>query len=557
VHEAGDTVAIADGRPLLPGLPAVGHTRLLLEAVTGRWRADGPAMLPALDGSFSLFLLDAGRGELTLVRDRFGSRPLFWARWAGGVFAASECKVLAALGIPLRLSAEVLDEVLVGRWVLGESHLLAPLQQVPVASWITLRPGEPTSPSRRYWRLPFEPENDAAGDLAHFSLRTRDTLCQSISNIAAGRNEIGVLLSGGVDSSVIAAATREVVGRCVGIVGRLPEGSNLELERALTVARHLGIECRVVDVVPPAFETEVRDLVRRVEEPPRHPNNLVLRQLLQHAASEVDLVLHGDGAEMLFGLADVKRVARFRRKRAVLSRIPARVRRAAADSLRRLDAVWAMRLARVLSWHTITYAAMLDAIGYAPSVQRHLWQYCKEYPPDFLPLEHFSAYGDFSSALQAYQAHTFLTPSLLRHDRLAQPLALSVESPFLRAPIVDFACRLPLRLRYTDGPKPVLRALCDHYLPPEVSRWPKLGFPVRWQDWLMRAGAGLPIARPPACDVLPAGFVAAAQEAGDFEALWTALTLQILAEEFGVEGAPAAATGVVRPTATVASTVQI
>jgi hypothetical protein len=178
---------------------------------------------------------------------------------------------------------------------------------------------------------------------------------------------------------------------------------------------------------------------------------------------------------------------------------------------------------------------MLDAVGYTTEVERTLHPVAAGTAPGFMPVEYFSEYADPSDALQAYQLYTFAAVSLVRHDRLAQPLGLTSESPFLRAPVVELACRLPRALRYGDGSKPVLRALCDLYLPPEVSRWPKLGFPVPWQDWMRRAMPGGVAPTEFLRAVLPAGFLEAARASGDDEAMWTALTLELAAEELGVD----------------------
>jgi asparagine synthase (glutamine-hydrolysing) len=380
--------------------------------------------------------------------------------------------------------------------------------------------------------MPFAPEPADRGAMEHFRDRTRSALQVAIADVAEGRRDVGVLLSGGVDSSVLAAVARETVGRCVGFVGKIQGSQNTEMERALIVARHLGIECHVVDVPAPLVEPELRSMVRRIEEPPRHPNNFVLARLLKFAAGEVDLVLQGDGAEMLFGLADSRRVARFRRKHAVVVGVPRALRRRAAQFLERRDESLAWRLAHVLDWDATTYAANLDAITYTRPVQRALQRALAA--AAYLPLEHFAEHQQFDDALQAYQAYTFLMPSLVRHDRLAQPLGLRSESPFLRNPVSDLACRIPRELRFVAGSKPVLRALCDHYLPAEVSHWPKLGFPVPWQDWVReafpRADALAAAAR-----FLPRGFLSSAFEMGDVEALWTAASLAMLVEEFNVD----------------------
>lgn len=527
-----DVLVAVDGVPSVIG--SIGTSGIAPRFGPADWCSLGKDLLPALDGGFALAAFDSASRELVLARDRFGVRPLFWASKDGLVYAASEVKILAAAGIELRVSAEALREVLACRWLVRDRSLFDAVRQVPAASCLVSGPGvEPSM--RRYWQLQFTPEPSGPDALHHYRDEARGAMRSAILEISGERQVVGVLLSGGVDSSVIAGAAREVAGRVVGFAGRLPGDSNQELDRALFVARHLGIECRVVDIRPPDFDGDLRSLVRRMEEPPRHPNNFLLEQLFRRAAGEVDLVLEGDGAEMLFGLADAARVGQFRAKHDVVRHLPQAWRAAGARVLRHFDGSWATRLSKVLAWDPITYAAMLDAVGYSRAVRRTLDGAMAGIAPGFLPLEYFSRSEDFSDALQAYQLYTFAAVSLVRHDRLAQPFGLSSESPFLRAPMIDLACRMPRELRYLDGSKPVLKALCDLYLPAEVSRWPKLGFPVPWQAWLRDALPDGVAATPVLDEVLPSGWLATANASHDAEAQWTALTLQAAILEMGAK----------------------
>lgn len=525
---------VIDGRPVLADAPSAPATFRPQAIDPAMWRQKREGLLPSLDGGFALASYDASRDELTLARDRFGEKPLFYALQAGHLYVASECKLLAALGVRLRVSRTALDEALVCRWLLRDRSLFEPVMQVPAGHWLSVSGGD--SPQvRRYWQLGFAPEAGGALDLLRYRDEARTALGSAIQQAAQGRREIGVLLSGGVDSSVIAGAARETVGRVIGFAARLPGSENLELDRSLQVARHLGIECRVVDISIADFEAQVRAMVRRLEEPPRQPNNLVLQQLFKRAAEETDLVLQGDAAEMLFGLADVHRVGRFRRKHEMLRYMPRPLRAAIAAGLRLLNNGLAIRAANALSCDPQFYAAMLDSVDYGPAVQRTLQATVQAGAASFLPMHYFDDYPEFDDALQAYQLYTFAAVSLVRHDRLAQPLGLNSESPFLRAPVVDLARRLPRALRFVEQSKPVLRALCDLYLPPEVSRWSKLGFPVPWQQWMRQAIPG-GIGRDPKIDrLLPGGFVDAALASGDAEAQWTVWTLRMAVEELGAE----------------------
>jgi asparagine synthase (glutamine-hydrolysing) len=409
---------------------------------------------------------------------------------------------------------------------------LSPFRQVPAAHFTRVEPGGIVE-TRRYWRIPFAPEQNSPGALGRFADLTHDAMRRAILDVAPHGERVAILLSGGVDSSVIAAVAQEVVPGCKAYVARLPDGSNVELERATQVAAHLGMECRIVDVLAPEGERAVRRMVERLGELPRHPNNLVLEQLYARIGGDADVVLHGDAAEMMFGLADSRVVDSFRRKQRFFRRVPRLLRRAAAGVLRPLPWRRAARLARVLDADPVTFAATLDRIGYSTPVARTLRPAPSRQDEPYLPYHHFDEYPNFGDALQAYEADTTLIASLIRHDRLAQRHGLVAFSPFLSGAMVDVACLLPRELRYTEFSKPVLRTLCDRYFPPHVARWPKMGFEVPWHAWLARLDlADLP--RRAGARLLPPGFLRAALRSRDMEALWSALVLTLLVESHGV-----------------------
>ncbi|MES2178145.1 MAG: asparagine synthase-related protein [Gemmatimonadota bacterium] len=538
VSDSRDHFVMVDGRAGLGARePAVAGTPL--DELARVWGDQGASILPDLQGSFALCAFDHRSQEITLVRDRFGSRPLFWLVWDDVAYVASECKVLAALGVVLNIDERALREMIVARWLVGEHHLLSPIAQVPAAFCVRLGGSGMSPVVRQYWRLPFAPESVHATSMESFRDQARVALRASIDSIVEGRERVGILLSGGIDSSVIAGVASETTARCIAFVGRLPDSDNIEMHRAIEVAEHLGMQSVVVDVTVASLDDRVRSMVRRVEQCPRHANNLVLAQLLEAAAGHVDVVMHGDGAEVLFGLADSRRVGQFTRKHALFDCIPAAVRRTAARRLRAFESERAWRLAQVLDCTPVSFASLLDRVLYTPGVARVLLDVVGRDAHGLLPMQHFSDYADDADALQSYQANTFLASSLLRHDRLSQPLGLTTAAPFLEAPVVALACRLPRELRYVNGSKPVLRALCDLYYPPHVSRWSKRGFEVPWEQWMSETFEQITV-----CDevagLLPAGFVRAAIVERDPEALWLIHTLGILLDSFGVPTSPAA-----------------
>jgi asparagine synthase (glutamine-hydrolysing) len=494
----------------------------------------GKRAVEQLDGQFALTTVDLVRRRVEIWRDRFGTHPIFWARMQQTLLIASEVKILLAAGVRGNVEPSVLNESLAFRWVLSERHLIAPIRQVPVSHFSLV--DSASVRTERYWQIPFEPIDGRILPFPQAIEQTGHALRRSIEALVVGGRRIGVLLSGGIDSSIVASALREVAPMATAFAGELPDSNNEELRRAIAVANHLRMPLRVVKVKRP-IKADLFSMVRRLEELPRNPNNFVLQQLYEAASSECDTVLTGDAAEMYFGLADSASVRRYRRKRKIATLIPSAVRKAIAEKLSAHGGERQRRLSRLLLTDTVNFAAGLDAIPYSKGLGEQATSFAC-YDAAARHLEHYMRQArHFDDALQRYQAETFLVTSLVRHDRLAQPHGVFPISPFLLPPMVEVAARLPRKYRFTSQSKAVLRGLCELWFPRQVSRWPKIGFDVPWRLWMEQE---LTAALTPedVDELLPAGFASAARSAVDTEGLWAIATLRVLVAQFELHAAP-------------------
>lgn len=496
-------------------------------AVVARWERTGVLPLEACAGEFAAVACDWASASVVAVRDRFGTRSLMWSDAGDGCMVASEPAILSAAGVPLRIDPEILSASLHFRWLTGAPHLLAPVRQVPAAHEALLRAGAPAE-LRRYWQISFVPEPPETVAMSTAVQRTQEALRNSLETALAGGRRPVVLLSGGVDSSILAALVREIAPGAIAVTAKLPDSSNPELDRAQFVAQQLGVPLRVV-TMPRPTAPDFAHTVERLQELPRNPNNVVLQQLVQAAADEGDLYLQGDGAEVLFGLADAESVARFSAKYAVVGAVPTVLRRWLVSLSNPLSGPLAWRARRLLMHTPDSYAATLAEIQFTDVVRRCLPPAAHHFAAAAALQELQRAQGNHEDALHAYQMQTELSSSLLRHERLSVSAGTVSVAPFLRPAVVDAARRLPRELRNAGRSRAVLRALCDRLLPDRVSRWPKLGFEVPWATWLEPVAERL--AEPhAACELLPPGFVRDAVRVNDPEAVWTAFALRSLVD---------------------------
>jgi hypothetical protein len=189
--------------------------------------------------------------------------------------------------------------------------------------------------------------------------------------------------------------------------------------------------------------------------------------------------------------------------------------------------------AAVLAWDERQHLLSRDAIMYRHAVRRVL---------GLSHLDHaaWDSVGwrselDLDQLRPASLVATGIQGSLIRHDRLSRPEGIDSLAPYISAEAIRVATRMPRELLFQERSKPVLRALCDRYLPPEISKMEKAGFEVPWGEWLM--GPLRPLVEDAeetlaTFPLLPKGFFRTALRSGDREGVWSGLSLFFLLKEF-------------------------
>lgn len=217
--------------------------------------------------------------------------------------------------------------------------------------------------------------------------------------------------------------------------------------------------------------------------------------------------------------------------------IPRWAKRAAARFLEGVDIERAWDASAILAWEEDRYIRNRTALRYSAWTRKALG--IRRMEESFWEFGDWPGGPDLDGSRRTHLMSTSIEGSLTRHDRLSRPLGLEPHAPFLAEDVMDVAAEFPVELCALGGSKPVLRSLCDRYLPQEVSRWSKAGFPIPQKEWLM--GPLTPLFREAEAssaldDYLPSGFVGRTKEIADQEGMITALTLHLILEEFGLAG---------------------
>src|SRR4051794_2187557 len=298
---------ILNHEALADELRAAGHrfkTRCDTEVIGHLYEQYGLDAFARLRGMFAIALWDARARRLVLARDRFGIKPLFHARLRDGALAfASELSALArAPGFPRELDPDGLEAYLAFNSIPGPLTAYAAARKLRPGHWLTWDAGTDVVEIGRWARpAPVSADQVRSEDAETLAAELRERLRDSVRAHLVADVEVGVLLSGGVDSSALTALAAEEGGRPVKTFSiGFEERSFDELAQARLVARRYGTDHHELVLRPDAAEL-LPAIALASDEPLGDSSALPTYLVARLAAQHVKVVLSGEGGDELFG----------------------------------------------------------------------------------------------------------------------------------------------------------------------------------------------------------------------------------------------------------------
>ena len=448
--------------------------------IPGLYLELGDSFVERLAGVFAVAIWDPRESRLLLARDRAGERPLFYCQANGMVRFATE---IAALSVDPSLELTP-DRSALARYVrfgyftapetpFAEVHKVAPGEVVVVEQGRVTR--------RRYWRWAITTTSRRAPTVDAFD----EVFREAVRRQSDAEVECGVFLSGGLDSSLVAAVAKSLAPRrrLRAYTLRFAETSYDEGDHAEQIARHLGLDWTAVAVTPEALQEGIPELIRVVGEPLADPAWVPTALLARRASRDVKLALVGEGADELFGGYPTYVGATLAER---YTRLPASVRAA----LRVLVDRWPPSDRKV----TLSYLLKrFVAAAELKAVDRHR-HWTSSVSPELLGrlgIEHDSSDaplvdGMVLDVLQRIDLETSLAEGLLtKADRASMNSALELRAPFLDHAVMEFAASLPVAERVRGvTTKVFLKRFARRYLPSRVVSRRKRGLSVPLARWL-------------------------------------------------------------------------
>lgn len=437
-------------------------------------------LLGKLRGMFGFAVWDDKKKSLFAARDYFGIKPFYYAVVENTLVFASEIKcILEYPGYQKKVNEEALEQYLSFQYSALPETFFKGIYKLLPGHYLTFENQE--LKVGRY----FEPTLDPGAKESESAMiaETRKVMNQSVKRHLISDVEVGSFLSSGVDSSLIAALSK--CNRTF-TVGFAHEGDKYnEITYAKELSKKIGIENQCKYISREEFKEAIPKVMYHMDEPLADASAVALYFLAQEASKKVKVVLSGEGADEIFGGYNIY----LEPKALGWSRwIPLKVREKLASVAERLPRHmkgrnYLIRAARPLSKRYIGNAYIFTA-----DERKRLLRRKKEGPKpnELLKKEYDKMRGlPDSDQMQALDLVYWLPGDiLLKADKMSMAHSLEVRVPFLDKDVFEVARRIPHSLKtkkYTT--KYVLRKVADEYLPEQVAKKKKLGFPIPIRNW--------------------------------------------------------------------------
>jgi asparagine synthase (glutamine-hydrolysing) len=476
-------------RELTRELEARGHrfrTRSDTEVLVHLWEEHGPEMVHHLQGMFAFCIHDRRSGETFIARDRLGIKPLFYRNDGRTLHFASEPAVLLRHPeVPAEVDGEALIELFCLQYVSGERTVWRGVRKLPPAHALHLR--REKLRTYRYWELP-PAQAGSDADPARLRGELRELMESSVRQRLVSDVPLGMFLSGGIDSSIVAGLLAGMVEHPVKTFSVGFEGDAAHDERrfAALVAGHYGTDHHELLLSAVDIAGRLPAIIEHLAEPVLDPALIPTWLLSEFARREVTVVLTGEGADELFG--GYRRYL-YQNRFGWLSGVPG-LRAAGAGPLhgvlprrvaQAVEAVGERNPVRNhLEWSSVVGRNVASRMFDPQSFQSYERRIAEAFAPYF--------HGDairLGDQLRADQQEWLPHNLLSKVDRASMAFSLETRVPFLDHRLVEWAAAVPDEQKI-HGPvtKRVLREAFAASVPAAVLERPKQGFDLPLAAWI-------------------------------------------------------------------------
>ena len=466
-----------------------GDTEVVLQAIA-HW---GEASLDKLQGMFAFAAWDSSAQSLFVARDHLGVKPLYYF-WDGTLFAfASELKALLEHpGVPREIDLDALGLFLECQYIPAPLTIYKGIRKLPAGHALKLENRELRVWS--YWNPDYT--NKPAWDEAESLSRLDAELRRSVESMLVADVPLGAFVSGGIDSSLVAALMTDITGKPIETFNlgfqdnqKISDTTQSEHEQAACVAKHIGSKHHALMVTPDDVLSAFDSWVDVFDEPFGDQASLPTMLLSKLTRQHVTVALTGEGADELFsGYSNYRKRVSEERITSILgaSWSPLRAAFPLMPALWQKDRV-IKALSRPLAERYATIPNVFDRATHRDLFSDALLDAQKTHIADYAArlFEQCNA-ADYIEKIMYVDMRLWLPDDLLtKVDRATMAYSLEARVPYLDHKFVEFVARLNPALKQNGKTtKYLLKKLAEKYLPDEIVHRGKQGFVMPLSPWL-------------------------------------------------------------------------
>jgi len=459
------------------------------EAIVAAFHHWGPDAVRRLRGMFAFAIWDTETRSLFLARDPFGIKPMFIATGPGGTAFGSEKKslleLIGRLGLPDTLDERALEHYVVLQYVPEPESLHSSIRRLESGSYATVRPSGAPSVTRYFSpQFSVRPFTDATRQKRYDEIA--DVLSDSVAKHMRADVTVGSFLSGGIDSTAIAALAIQHNPDLITFTAAFEREGYSEADVAAESAAAIGARHIVRTVTPEEYIAAIPEIIWYLDDPVADPALVPLYFVAQTAREHVKVVLSGEGADELFGGYTIYKEPLSLKG---FDHLPSTLRRLAGKVSDRIPE--GTRGKSLLHRGSLTLEERY--YGNARSFDdARLRAVLRDYRPEWThtdvtePVYARSEGWDPVARMQHIDLYTWLRGDILvKADKMTMANSLELRVPFLDNEVFKVAEALPFDEKISHGTtKYALRKALEQIVPAHVLHRKKLGFPVPIRHWL-------------------------------------------------------------------------
>ena len=462
------------------------RSRCDTEVILAAYLKWGISCVDRFQGMFAISLYDREKGELYLIRDRIGKKPLYY--WLDGdnlVFASELKPIMECPGFPKRIRKDVIKRYLYQQCVNEPDSIFESVYKVEPGQVLRFKDGKLSK--HKYWdiaKVYHARKREKTGSYEEAKEGLKAVLKDAVQKRMVADVPVGAFLSGGYDSSLVTAIAQEVSSEPVKTysIGFNEERYN-EAKYAKEVARHLGTQHTELYIDEKAMFDMVDSIPEYYDEPFADSSQIPSMLVAGLAAKDVTVVLSGDGGDEFFCGYNIYDNVAQAQKLDVLGRMTYGVCQFPPFRKIGLFGKLPFRVQVVAGNHDTETKTQLGGRTYINVIDKMLPD---SGVPFKFPMESRYHESNWQERRMLLDEETYLPGDILcKVDRASMKYSLEARCPILDVNVMEYSYRLPHAYKYAGGVKKrILKDIAYDYIPRELLDRPKVGFGVPLDKWM-------------------------------------------------------------------------